>query len=282
VQIETSNESSTPRSVRIPIDPDRPSERALDHLDAAGRRTRSRATRIRRSFINADRGAPPTPLSSIVKGGRAGGLRLRLMLALLWMGGGGDERHTVSFPARGWAELLDLDDPAGAGQRRIRDALSWLERQRLIAVSRAAGRPSVVTLLREDGSGERYVSPVKAPKDPATRKLRERDWSVSLPSTFWTKGWVLALSTPALALLLVMLEVKREDRRFTWVSPDEARRRFGLSPDTWTRGIAELEGQGLVSVRRQPVDRAFAWRRVRNSYELNLSRLNGEPRWASS
>src|SRR4051812_39605468 len=103
-QMDSKSEGSPPRPIRTPIAPDRPSEQALDHLAAAARRTNSRDTQIRRSFINAQRGGSPTPLARIVRGGRAGGIRLRLMLALLLMAGGGDDRHEVTFPARAWAE----------------------------------------------------------------------------------------------------------------------------------------------------------------------------------
>lgn len=68
------------------------------------------------------------------------------------MAGGGDDRHQVTFPARSWAELLDLDDPAGAEQRRIRAAVSWLEDAGLVLVDRPACEPPTITLLREDGS----------------------------------------------------------------------------------------------------------------------------------
>jgi hypothetical protein len=282
MQQDTSKDGTLPRSLRAPVVPARPSERALTHLDDAGRRVRWRRTQIRRSFINAERGdGSEAPLARIVKGGRAGGVRLRLMLGLLWMGGGGDYRHEVSFPARAWAELLDLRDPPGAGQRRVREALAWLERERLINVVRAPGRPLKVKLLREDGSGAKYVAPTSARKDPATKKLRRADWSVGLPSTFWTEGWAITLSTPALAILLALVEMERDDGAAVWVSPEKSRERFGLSEDTWTRGVAELEAQGLVDVKRRPVDQTFRWTRVRNTYRLLLSRLATPPIWAT-
>jgi hypothetical protein len=241
---------------------------------------RSRNTQIRRSFINAQYGADPPPLGLIVKGGRAGGVRLRLMLAILWLAGGGDERHTVTFPARAWAEMLDLAAPNGAGQRRVRDAVAWLEQQGLISVDRDPGRPLTVTLLREDSSRKPYISPLRAPKNAKTGKLARRHWSVLLPPVFWTNGWALALSTPAIALFLIMLDLDRTDGRSAWITPELAQSRYALSDDSWTRGVAELKAHGLLKVHRQPVDVSLGWRRTRNTYKLRLRRLNTEPAWA--
>jgi hypothetical protein len=201
------------------------------------------------------------------------------MLAILWLAGGGDERHEVAFPARAWAELLDLSDPGGAGQRRVRDALTWLEDARLIAIERNPGRPPTVSLRREDGSGKPYVAPLRAPKSKKTGKLARQNWSVLLPAAFWTNGWALALPTAALALLLVMLDLERSDGEPAWIAPELAQERFGLSEDTWTRGVRELEAHGLLRIRRQPVGASLSWKRVRNNYKLRLSRLNSEPAW---
>lgn len=280
--MKVKSDNSRPRPIRAQIEPSRPSDQALERCRAGASRTNARATQVRRAFVNADYGTAPAPLSLIVRGGRAGRLRLQLMLGLLWMGGGGDKRHTVKFPARAWAELLDLPDAGGNGQRRVRDAVVWLESQRFIAVARPAGFPPVITLLREDGSGAPYVPPVTAPKDPATGKLGRQDWSFRLPSSFWSNSWVLTLSTAGLALLLIMLDLNRRDVPSIWISPEESRRRYGLSEDTWTRGVAELAAHGIVTVGRQPVNQAFGWKRVRNNYSLNIARLDHEPLWATA
>ena len=229
--------SAAPRPV-----PPSPSPLARTQLAAADRRVRARATQIRRSFVNSQYGSTPPPLSAIVKGGRAGGVRLRLMLALLWLAGGGDERHALTVPARALAELLDLDAPDAAGQRRVRDAAGWLEHQGLITVDRDPGRPLTITLQREDGSGKPYISPLRAPKSKSTGKLARAHWSILLPSPFWTSGWALALSTPALALLLIMLDLERADGRHAWITPELAQDRYCVSEDSWTRGVAELRG----------------------------------------
>jgi hypothetical protein len=258
----------------------RPGEEALRHLGDGTRRTKGRATQVRRSFVNSVfAGTEVPPLAMIVRSGRAGGLRLRLLLSLLWMGGGGDARHSVTFPARAWAEMLDLSYPENAGERRVRAALAWLEQKRLVQVDRQPGRIPTVTLRREDGSGENYTQPVKGRKDRSTGKLNQRDWNFTLPSEFWTNAWILALSLPALAVLLVLLDMQRKDDEPQWIAPAEARKRYVVSEDTWTRGVAELDAQGIVTVIKEPVSATFGWRRVRNKYVVNRQRLHGDPLW---
>jgi len=273
------SDGSRPRSVRISISVPRPSDQALAQLRGADRRVQGRTTQIRRSFISAECGPSPTPLSRIVQGGRAAGVRLRLMLAILWLAGGGDHRHEVAFPARAWAELLDLADPGVSGQRRIRDALKFLENAGLIDVVRSPGRPPTISLRREDGSGKPYVAPLRAPKSKKTGKLARHDWSVLLPPAFWTNAWALALSTPGLALLLILRDLERSDGKPAWIAPELAQARFGLSEDTWTRGVRELEAYGLLRIGRKPVGSSLSWKRVRNTYRLRLNRLNSEPNW---
>jgi len=37
--------------------------------------------------------------------------------------------HDLAYPARAWATLLGLPDPAGRGARRINEAILWLEQR---------------------------------------------------------------------------------------------------------------------------------------------------------
>ena len=118
--------------------------------------------------------------------------------------------------------------------------------------------------------------PAAAPKDQETAKIAEEHWHVWLPPTFWTKGWATTLSAAGIAILLVMLVLERQRKPTQpsfWISPDQARRRFGLSEDTWTKGTAELRKLGLIDVGRKPVSEEFGWRRVRNTYALNRETL---------
>ncbi|MHB1865451.1 MAG: hypothetical protein ACYCPS_04830 [Candidatus Saccharimonadales bacterium] len=213
-------------------------------------------------------------------------MRLKLFLTVLWMAGGGDRGHTVTFPARAYAELLGLEDPEHRGQRRVRESLAAFEDERLIALTAQPGHPKTVLLLREDGSGEPYDRPGKhfekaadgadvEPVDPGANAVHQ---FVRLGPEFWTRGWVQVLSAPAIAVLLAMLVVTTNGKRDNqWVSQRE-RRLYGLSDDTWTRGTAELVKRDILAVRRVPVSRdPFDWKRKRNTYTLILKRFERRP-----
>jgi len=205
-------------------------------------------------------------------------VRLKLFLSLLWVAGGGtDDRHkTQAYPARAWAALLDLEDPEGNGQRRIRDAIKWLDDQQLVRIERTPGQPMVLQLRREDGSGKGYTDPADAArrKRGNKEKITGHDLFVQLPATFWTDGWLASLSGRAIAMLLALSEVTfSATREFPWVSPARARARFGLSEDTWSKGITELKSRKIIEIRKQPVgEDDFDFHRVRNTYKLSMEK----------
>ena len=212
---------------------------------------------MRRFFVRAS-GPEPPPLVRMLRGGRGGTVRLKLYLSLLWIASG--EPHDAQFPARAWAELLDLNDPDTLGARRVKDAVDWLDREGFLKVERQAGRPSILFLLDDAGRRTDYAKP------GTVKEVYDR-----LPAVFWTNGWLAVLSASAIALLLVA-----NDQRpgWFWLSPDVARKLYGMSPDTWLRASRELESHGLISVRRSPVQRdGFGWRRVRKEYKLDMERL---------
>lgn len=220
--------------------------------------------------------------------GSRGAMRLKLYLAVLWMAGGGtrERGHAVRLPARAYAELLNLNNPADSGQRRVREALSSFADAGLVRLTSTPGHPTNVALLREDASGETYDRPGghfkkgrdgdgDAP-DEASKALVHH--FVRLGPEFWTQGWAQVLGAPATAVLLAMLVVTQNgERKNGWLSVSE-RRRYGLSGDTWTRGTAELVAFGLLAVRRSPVGSdPFSWKRMRNTYSLITERLRSRP-----
>lgn len=247
-----------------------PSKEAL--RAAASLSTRlHRPTRVRFSFIRNEEGVAGTPpLAQLLRGGRGGEVRLKLLLGLLWAAGGGDERHmTNAYPARAWATLLDLPDPEGNGQRRIRDATQWLEAHGFIRAHRQAGKPTVFEIRREDGSGLAYTDPAAAISKIEDEKERWREFHVTLPEEFWTDGWAVRLSGRALAILLVIGQLTYTKKQWDYVRPRKARERYTLSEDTWSRGVAELKAHGIVKIRRVKIaDDVFELRRVRNEYGL--------------
>lgn len=266
----------------------RPSDEALRVAAQAAKRARDRATPVRIRFIErAQPEDPPPPLARVIRGGRGGEVRLKLLLALLWLGAGG--QHDVQFPAHTYAALLGLPDRYTNGARRVNDALNWLRDHAFITIERVAGHEPKITLLSELGNGRPYVVPGQAPKDPETDKATLDNIYVRLPVAFWTKGWAATLSGPATVMLLVLLLLERTPARVlmqrwadgdelgVWVSPDQAIRRFDLSEDTRSRGFRELVRHGLVFVDRQRVHGDFEWRRVRNVYMLVADAMDHAP-----
>lgn len=255
--------------------PREPSEHALRLAGTLSTRLKGRAAKIRFDFVREESGALP-PLANLLRGGRGGDVRLKLLLSLLWVAGGGaegDERHsTNAYPARAWAGLLDLPDPEGNGQRRVRDAISWLEDEGFLRTIRSPGRPMALQLMREDGSGQPYSDPAAAAKRKKSggEAMTGSDLYIGLPPAFWTDGWLVTLSGRAVAMLLVIAHLTFSERdAWAWVSPARARKIYGVSEDTWSKGIAELRARGVIKIRKRPVgEDDFDFRRVRNTYNL--------------
>ena len=270
-----------------------PSPIALECASALATRVHGRAAPVRRLFLENDSGVEP-PLAQIIRGGRGGSTRLKLLLSLLWVAAA--PPHQTTYPARAWAELLDIDDDGASGARRVADALRWLEAHRLVALEHRPGLPPTVMLLREDGTGRPYRIPGGAMKELDSRdeesgsgRSRSEHSYIQLPATFWTSGWAAVLTAPAIAMLLVLLSElgKRTvllrkgveaSSQPIWLSPAWADARFQLSEDTRSTGFKELRVHGLIAMKRRSVARTFFdMRRMRNVYFLDPSRLDAGP-----
>ena len=239
-------------------------DRALDTAAAATRRVKNRSAQVSRAFIRSDNELPP-PVAKCLRGGRGGEVRLKLLLSLLWIAGGGTPPHDTKFPASAWAELLGLPEPYTKGVRRIQEAIRWLEKNRLVSVEQVAGLPSKITLLDDSGSGAEYSTPGKG----AGRPYRK------LPPEFWTQGWLVVLSGTSIAVLLILMDQQRQvSSDDIWLSPSWREKHYALSADTWTRATKELSSLGLVTVERKRFRPSFDVVRVRNFYTVNAGRLN--------
>jgi hypothetical protein len=217
----------------------------------------------------------------MLRGGQGGTVRLKLLLSLLWFSV--RYPHETEYPARGWAALLDLDQPETNGARRVTAAFSWLASNDYIRVVPNPGAPATVFLKDERGNGMPYQLPVVAlkAKEEAGGEMTRDDYWVSLPASFWTNGWMAVLRAPAVAMLLVMLDEAGYARRLEglWHSPSQAQERFGLSQDSRTDGLLELEAYGIVERRRSSISPGvFDFRRMRNVYDLHLEQLSVPPR----
>ena len=221
------------------------------------------------------------PLVRFIRGVPAGGadaVRLKLYLSLLWCSS--RNSHTglldgaISYPARFWARLLDLEDPSGRGKRRVSEALRWLGRSGLVTLDRRNGAPTAVRLPPQSGLGERGGDLFG---DGICGKTA--GGYIDLPASFWRNGWLPSLSGPAIVVLLILLDVLPNGDGETPLMPD-IMGRYGLSQDTVRRGKAELIRLGLASVRRGWLSPdPFHTSSRRNLYRLHLDRLGAFPRF---
>ena len=193
-------------------------------------------------------------------------MRLKLHLTMLWLAST-KPRHQTRNLAHTWAILLGLPSPTNNGARRVKNAARVLEREGLIRVEHRRGTANLVTLLDERGEGRPYQHPGKS------------GGYIQLPAVFWTHRWMHEISGAALAILLVILvELFRWRRVYCWLSATEARRRYTLSADTWTRGIQELRAMQLIKVGRavisgNPFEEPGKYR---NTYRLYADKSTGE------
>lgn len=257
-----------------------PSPQALEVAELIkGRLGRRVSAPVRVAFIGAHADTRPKgtvpPLARILRGGRGGEVRVKLELTFLWFAA--NPPHDLTYPARAWALLLDLDDPDGSGTRRVRQAINALNAADLISVVTRPGQPSRVTLLDEGGTEAPYMLPGQA---IATLRNGPEEWRhryIQIPDTFWTNGWIAVLSGAAVAMFLVLYAERGNKSRTQdlWFSPKRAVELYGLSEDTRSKGLRELRAAGLISARKRPASRdALEFRRLRNTYRIEDERLN--------
>ncbi len=152
-----------------PVRVRRPGVEAVQAAEYLAKRAVGRSAQVRRRFIErADNTPDSPPLARLLRGGRGGQVRTKLLLTMLWVGA--NPPHDVTYPARAYAELLGLPKPETTGARRVLDAIDWLEQRRFLTVENRPGHPSRVTLLRELADGQPYTVP-----GAALTKLRGKD-----------------------------------------------------------------------------------------------------------
>lgn len=235
---------------------------------------------VRAAFVGANDSVHPEgvdpPLARILRGGRGGEVRLKLELSFLWFAA--NPPHDLIYPARVWAQLLGLSDPENAGTRRVRQAINSLAEFGLVEVKTTPGHPSRITLLDEGSPGQKYTLPGKTYNSVRNTEEKWRHRYFQVPNAFWTQGWIAVLSGAAVAMLLVLLsELGQREAQVTdlWFSPDRAKRVLGLSEDTRSKGLRELQSVGLVTSRRKSASRdVLDFRRVRNTYRVDLEKMN--------
>lgn len=226
---------------------------------------------VRTSFAVSSTGQE-TSLSKLLGsgGGRGGNVRIKLYLSLLWVAA--REPYSTVRPARFWAALIGLDDPEDKGARRIRSALGDLKLANLVSVTKRGGSASEILLLKETGSGEPYTVPGLTGIGSAPIQATRPERYFRVPESFWTYGWVEKLTSPAIAMLLILLAEGAHDGRSSWFSPATSSKRYGISTSTRKTGLNELVRLGLVEVDTAPALAAVvsSIRKPRNVYSLDL------------
>lgn len=185
---------------------------------------------IRKTFLQQGTGRvrTPGPLAELCRrqDERA------LGLYLLFHAAASAHPYDVVLPAGVWARAIGLAPTSASARSGVSKALRRLEDLRLIRRERAGNRSRVV-LLDESGTGEDYTHPAEC----GERYLK-------LPYAYWEAGWYLHLELPAKVVLLIALGL---NDAFP-LPAERARDWYGISPDTAQRGLAELEGHGLIDV----------------------------------
>lgn len=247
-------------------------EQARDTALQLSERAQRVSVPLRAGFVESPSPAFVPPLASLLRGGRGGEVKVKVLLSILWTATAAP--YSVRRGARVWAALIGLPDPNGKGAARVNDALRTLTKDKFLRSDRQRGKTAELTLLSELGTGADYTHPGEAwaaakGADPRERRRMQR--YIKLPVTLWTSGWIAALDGPGLAMLLILLSAARgRDPEDLWFTPQVASDRYALSETTRARGIAELKRYGLVAVYRTPVARdQISSRRFRNTYTLN-------------
>lgn len=235
--------------------------------DRLGRRT---SAPVRTVFVrNLEAGSGVPPLARLLRSGRASDVRVGLYLTFLWFAA--REPFDLAYPARAWATLLGLDDPAGAGTRRVRQAMNVLAKEKLIEIRARPGQPSRIFLLDESGEGRPYSLPGATYNRVRNTPEEPRHRYVQVPDTVWTNGWISVLSGPALAMLLVLMTERagRAGDVDLWISPRIGKEFYGISDETRSRGLRELRAADLVTARRRSAGRdVLDFQRLRNTYRI--------------
>jgi hypothetical protein len=237
---------------------ERPPQEAIDRLekavDGSKRKTSVRLPQLfARDRVSKD---PVPPLADLMQGG--GEVRLKALLTTLMMAT--KPPHSRKVSSKDLAAMLNLNDPDGAGARRVNKAFSDLEALNLVRRDREPGYVPETTVLDPAGTGKEW-SDLKLSKP-----------YITLPIALWRRGWIIALSGRALAVLIILRELTHARvKDEAWVDGIR-KRQYGLSDDTWTRGAKELREAGLLDIKEQ----VFSFQgepRRRNLYTLHLDRL---------
>jgi len=204
-----------------------------DTVDGMLTRAKRARTPVRRDFVQ--RGRPggqvrPGLLATFVANGDEAGLDLLLLVLAL----ASSYPFDVRLHSAVWARALGLANPDKSGPA-ISKIFKRLRDRKLVTATREKRLASVTPLL-EDGSGDPYTRPGAD---------GNRDAYLQIPAAYWTdpERWYRKLSLAAKAVLLIGLS-----QRQPFALPVErAKSWYGVSQETATKGLTELQDRGLLT-----------------------------------
>ncbi|WP_337833006.1 hypothetical protein [Pseudonocardia sp. TMWB2A] len=195
--------------------------------------TRRSIVPIRNGFVQLGHGktTKPGPLASFVTGHDERGLDAYLLVHGI---ASAAAPHTAVLHSGAWARLLGIGDTATptSAKAAVSKVMRRLEQRKLILRSRRK-RASVLTLLREDGSGEEFKR--------AEGHSRDDRW-LQFPHSYWADNLHTKLELPGKAMLLIALS-----RPSGFPMPEQkASEWYGLSSSTIGAGLRELVRAGIL------------------------------------
>lgn len=147
------------------------------------------------------------------------------------------------LPLGAWANILSTRKPCGI--TTVSRVFRVLEDMKLVTRKRR-GHMSIITPLREDGSGEPWSKPGLLQPDSSS----ESDGYFTIPHEYWTEGYIDRLRLPGKAMLLIMLKETQGKPPFE-MAVDRAQKWYGISERTAERGYAELNAEKLLDIHIQ-------------------------------
>ncbi len=209
-----------------------PKETVRALLKTAGR-IPDGAAPIRRDFVQQGVQGHPEPglLAQFVRNGDQRGLDMYLLLKAV----ASAPPYNSNRSAAVWSRALRHTAPTASVQT-VSKIWKRLENRKLVHRKRD-GRLAGITLLQEDGSGNRYVHPAD-----------NNEAYLQLPVAYWLspEHWCLTLSLPAKAMLLIGLSLEPGFVLPVERVPDW----YGVSTGSAQRGLAELERRKTLQRRR--------------------------------
>lgn len=245
-------------------------------MNALAKNVKRDSCPLRRSFVQRPEGSTElTPLASLLRttgevGGKGGGLRLSLLLSLIWVTARAP--YSTSRVAPYWAELLGRDDPQGSGARAVRDALHDLADRGFIQLQ-STGPRLEITLCNEsrpeaeDGSPNLYLPPYGL------------EQYIPVPRTFWTRNLARDLSGAGIAMYLCALALTTSDDPEFFISGSFFDERYGISRSSRKRGLAELADHRVLTYRVEESTDLLTHRKVRRNIYRVAKRFRQPEAW---